>query len=103
MIKFISKIITILLVAIFVLNMSANAIFAAVEVTINKAYIEKIGEAKHHLKYYREEKEMYTYLMCDIVGFYDKDKNRIGEEYFRYTAARDKCKKNILSGTSSAS
>ena len=75
MIKFISKIITILLVAIFVLNMSANAIFAAVEVTINKAYIEKIGEAKHHLKYYREEKGMYTYLICDIVGFYDKDKN----------------------------
>lgn len=75
MIKFISKIITILLVAIFVLNISVNAIFAAVEVTINKAYIEKIGEAKHHLKYYREEKGMYTYLICDIVGFYDKDKN----------------------------
>ena len=75
MIKFISKIITILLVAIFVLNIFVNAVFAAVEVTINKAYIEKIGEAKHHLKYYREEKGMYTYLICDIVGFYDKDKN----------------------------
>ena len=33
------------------------------------------------------------------IVFYDKDKNRIGEEYFRYTAARDKYKKNILSGT----
>ena len=75
MIKLISKIITILLIAIFILNMSANFIFAAVEVTINKAYIEKIGEAKYHLQYYREEKEMYTYLMCDIVGFYDKNKN----------------------------
>ena len=75
MIKLISKIITILLIAIFILNMSANFIFAAVEVTINKAYIEKIGEAKYHLQYYREEKEMYTYLTCDIVGFYDKNKN----------------------------
>ena len=75
MIKLISKIITILLIAIFILNMSANSIFAAVEVTINKAYIEKIGEAKYHLQYYREEKEMYTYLTCDIVGFYDKNKN----------------------------
>ena len=75
MIKLISKIITILLIAIFILNMSANFIFAAVEVTINKAYIEKIGEAKYHLQYYREEKEMYTYLTCDIVGFYDKNNN----------------------------
>ena len=75
MIKLISKIITILLIAIFILNMSANFIFAAVEVMINKAYIEKIGEAKYHLQYYREEKEMYTYLTCDIVGFYDKNKN----------------------------
>ena len=75
MIKLISKIITILLIAIFILNMSANSIFAAVEVTLNKAYIEKIGEAKYHLQYYREEKEMYTYLTCDIVGFYDKNKN----------------------------
>ena len=75
MIKLISKIITILLIAIFILNMSANSILAAVEVTINKAYIEKIGEAKYHLQYYREEKEMYTYLTCDIVGFYDKNKN----------------------------
>ncbi len=75
MIKLISKIITILLIAIFILNMSANFIFAAVEVTLNKAYIEKIGEAKYHLQYYREEKEMYTYLTCDIVGFYDKNKN----------------------------
>ena len=75
MIKYISKIIAILLIAIFVLNISVNSIFAAVEVTINKAYIEKIGEAKYHLQYYREEKEMYTYLMCDIVGFYDKNKN----------------------------
>ena len=45
MIKFIPKLITILLVAIFVLNMSANIIYAAVEVKLNKAYIEKIGEA----------------------------------------------------------
>ena len=75
MIKFISKIITILLVAIFVLNMSANVIYAAVEVKLNKAYIEKIGEASKHLKYYREDRDVYTYLVCSVVGFYDKNKN----------------------------
>ena len=69
MIKFISKIITILLVAIFVLNMSANVIYAAVEVKLNKAYIEKIGEASKHLKYYREDRDVYTYLVCSVVGF----------------------------------
>ena len=75
MIKFISKIITILLVTIFVLNMSANVIYAAVEVKLNKAYIEKIGEASKHLKYYREDRDVYTYLVCSVVGFYDKNKN----------------------------
>lgn len=75
MIKFISKIITILLIAIFILNMSAKTAFAAVEVTLNKAYIEKIGEASQHLKYYREDRDIYTYLICSIVGFYDKEKN----------------------------
>ena len=75
MIKLISKIITILLIAIFILNMSANSIFATVEVNINKAYIEKIGEANKHLKYYREDRDIYTYLVCSVVGFYDKNKN----------------------------
>ncbi len=75
MIKLLSKIIAILLIAIFILNMSANFIFAAVEVNINKAYIEKIGEANQHLKYYREDRDIYTYLVCSVVGFYDKNKN----------------------------
>ena len=75
MIKFISKIITILLIAIFVLNIAARTAFAAVEVALDKAYIEKIGEASKHLKYYREDRDVYTYLVCSVVGFYDKDKN----------------------------
>lgn len=75
MIKFISKIITILLIAIFILNIAARTVFAAVEVTLDKAYIEKIGEASKHLKYYREDRDVYTYLVCSVVGFYDKDKN----------------------------
>ena len=64
MIKYISKTITILLIAIFILNMAANVIFAAVEVKLDKAYIEKIGEADYHLKYYREDRDVYTYIIC---------------------------------------
>ena len=75
MIKLITKIITILLIAIFILNMSSNTIFAAIEVTLDKAYIEKIGQADYHLKYYREDRDMYTYIICSIVGYYDKNKN----------------------------
>ena len=75
MLKIVSKILMILLIAILFLNAAANTIYAAVEVSINKAYIEKIGEAKYHLKYYREDGKEYRYLTCDIVGFYDKKGN----------------------------
>lgn len=75
MIKILSKILIILLIAILFLNMSADMIFAAVEVNLDKAYIEKIGEAKYHLKYYRKDGDEYRYLTCDIVGFYDKKGN----------------------------
>ena len=75
MVKILSKIMTILLVAILFLNMAVNVIYAAVEVSLDKAYIEKIGQAAYHLKYYREERKTYTYLVCSIVGYYDKDGN----------------------------
>ena len=78
--KILSKILVILCISILLLNMAANSIFAAIEVNINKAYIEKIGEAKYHLKYYREDGKEYRYLTCDIVGFYD-DKGNFNPAY----------------------
>ena len=75
MIKILYKIIMILSVAILFLNTAANVIYAAVEVNLNKAYIEKIGQADYHLKYYKSSTNQYTYLICDIVGFYDKQGN----------------------------
>lgn len=75
MARILSKALMILLTAILLLNMAANTIFAAVEVTLDKAYMEKIGQATYHLKYYREERDEYTYLVCSIVGYYDKDGN----------------------------
>ena len=71
--KIFYKILMILLIVILILNMSANAIYAAVEVSMNKAYIKKIGQADYHLKYYREERDEYTYLICSIVGYDTKD------------------------------
>lgn len=70
MIKILLKTITILLISILLLNMFANVIYAAIEVNSSKAYIEKIGEADQHLKYYREDRDIYTYLICSIVGYY---------------------------------
>ena len=73
MLNKIVKIIAILLISILFLNMSANTIFAAIEVNLNKAYIEKIGKADYHLKYYKEDKDKYTYVICSIVGYYDEN------------------------------
>ena len=67
--KIFYKILMILLMVILVLNASANIIYAAVEVNIDKAYIKKVGQADYHLKYYREGKKQYTYLICSIVGY----------------------------------
>ena len=75
MLNKIVKIIAILLISILFLNMSANTIFAAIEVNLNKAYIEKIGKADYHLKYYKEDKDKYTYVICSIVGYYDENDN----------------------------
>ncbi len=38
---------------------------------ISEEYIQKIGVADYHLKYYKEEKGMYTYCICNIVGYYN--------------------------------
>ena len=71
----IKKLLLILLVAILLLNICANTIYSAIEIDIDRAYIEKIGRAEYHLKYYKEESKQYTYLICDIVGHYDDDGN----------------------------
>ena len=75
MTKLSKKIIVIALLIIMLLNTCANTIYAAVEINLNKVYLEKIGEADYHLKYYREDGNEYRYLKCSIVGYYDKDGN----------------------------
>ena len=42
-------------------------------INIDKAHLVKIGEADYHLKYYREDRDVYTYLKCSIVGYYDNN------------------------------
>ena len=102
--KILSKTLIILLILVLFLNMSAKTIYAAIEVELNKAYIEKIGEAKYHLKYYREDGNEYRYITCDIVGFYDKngkfnpaycmDRNLTGAGEKSYTVKIDNLLKN---------
>ena len=104
MLNKIVKIIAILLISILFLNMSANTIYAAIEVNLNKAYIEKIGKADYHLKYYKEDKDKYTYIICSIVGYYDEDdnfnptycmnKNLVGAEEESYYVKVDNLLKN---------
>ena len=75
MIKILSKILVMLIISILFFNISIKVINAAVEINIDKAFIEKIGQAEYHLKYYKKSIDDYTYLICDIVGFFDEKGN----------------------------
>ena len=66
--KFLSKILVILLLAIIFISNAYQMVNAVFE--ISEAYIQKIGDAEYHLKYYKEEKGIYTYCTCSIVGHY---------------------------------
>ena len=103
MVKILYKIIMILSITILFLNMTANTIYAVVEITSRKIYLKKFGEADSHLKYYREDRDEYTYLVCSIVGYegkggfnptYCMNKNLEGAEKDGYDVAIDKLVKN---------
>ena len=80
--KILRKIVLILLISIILISNCLNTVKAAFE--IPDAYIQKIGEAPYHLKYYQEAKGMDTYAICSIVGYY-KD----GNFYPAYCLNRD--------------
>ena len=71
--KLLTKLIAIILVAITLLNMCATAVKAAVELTLDKAYIQTIGYADNHLKYYRESLGYYTYYTTIVAGYESDD------------------------------
>lgn len=66
------KILIILLLSIIFISYASNIIRAAYK--ISEAYIVQIGEAPYHLKYYKEDKGIYTYCTCSIVGHYEGKK-----------------------------
>ena len=78
----IKKILVILLLAIIFISNAYNIVHASFE--ISDAYIEKIGDINYHLKYYKEEKGMYTYCTCAIVGY-----RKNGKFYPAYCLNRD--------------
>ena len=80
--KILSKILVILLLSIIFISNAHQIVNAAFE--ISEAYIQKIGDADYHLKYYKEEKGMYTYCTCSIVGHYQD-----GKFYPAYCLNRD--------------
>lgn len=70
--KILQKTLIILLLSIIFISYVSNIIRAAYEIT--EAYIVQIGEAPYHLKYYKEDKGIYTYCTCSIVGHYEGNK-----------------------------
>ena len=65
--KIIKNILVILLLAIIFISHSINIVKAVFE--ISDAYIEKIGSANYHLKYYQESVRKHTYLINSVVGY----------------------------------
>lgn len=78
----IKKIIIILLLAIIFISNAFEISKAVYE--ISEAHIEKIGQADYHLKYYKEDRGIYTNVICSIVG-YHKD----GKFYPAYCLNKD--------------
>ncbi len=66
------KIFPLVLLFIILISTCSNTILAVTKLT--EAYIQKIGEADHHLKYYQDSKGKYTYVICSIVGHYNNGK-----------------------------
>lgn len=66
-----NKLCCILVILIILINFSFELISYGFE--IEKAHLVKIGEAENHLKYYREDRGIYTYLKCSIVGYYNNN------------------------------
>ena len=71
--QILSKTIMIVLITIMLLNMFSTTIYAAIEIELNKAYIQTIGYADNHLKYYREASGKYTYYTTILAGYKDSD------------------------------
>lgn len=62
------KIFASIILCMILISACSNTIFALTELT--EGYIQKIGQADYHLKYYNEAKEKYTYVVCSVVGHY---------------------------------
>ena len=62
------KIFASIISCMILISTCSNTIFALTELT--EGYIQKIGQADYHLKYYNEAKEKYTYVVCSVVGHY---------------------------------
>lgn len=66
-----NKLCCVLVILIILLNFSFELISYGFE--IEKAHLVKVGEAENHLKYYREDRGIYTYLKCSIVGYFSNN------------------------------
>lgn len=62
------KIFASILLCVILISTCSSTILAITELT--DAYIQKIGNADYHLKYYKESTGQYTYSICSIVGHY---------------------------------
>ena len=64
--KKVRKIGAILFLFMILFSNCFNVIYASTQIT--EAYIQKVGDAPHHLQHYNASKKAYTYVVCSIVG-----------------------------------
>ena len=61
------KVLTIISLIVVIFLQATIPVIATAE--IDNAYIQYLRKADYHLKYWNSSKEMYTYIICSIVGF----------------------------------
>lgn len=66
--QIIEKIFALILLCIILISSCSNTVLALTE--ISSAYLQSLGRAEYHLKYYKEDKGIYSYVICTVVGHY---------------------------------
>lgn len=73
--QILSKILIIIMMLIILFGSLSTTVYAAIQIDLDKAYIDTIGVANTHLQYYREHLGKYTYYSTYLAGYTDDDGN----------------------------
>ena len=69
MIRTLTKVLAVILIAIAILNVFSTTVEAAIKINASKIYVEAIAKTDKHLKYYSQNLGYYTYYTITVMGY----------------------------------